>query len=238
MGKRIRAQRKGVSRVYRVASHRFPGESRLPKQNEQLVTVSELIHSPVHTVPLARLKLEDGGETLVVAAEGMSIGEQFAVGEAVALKPGNITYLRNIPEGTPIHNVEMRPGDGGKISRSGGSSAILETRMGDQVRIRMPSGRLKDLPANCRASIGVLAGHGRTDKPMMRAGGAHHRAKARGKRYPTVSGVRMNPVNHPHGGGNHQHVAGPSSVARGTPPGAKVGNIAPRRTGRKRGKQN
>ena len=73
-----------------------------------------------------------------------------------------------------------------------------------------------------------------TEKPLMKAGAAHYRAKARGKLYPTVSGVAMNPVDHPHGGGNHQAVHGPNSVSRNAPPGKKVGNIAPRRTGRGR----
>ena len=105
------------------------------------------------------------------------------------------------------------------------------------VRIRMPSGSLKELPAACRATIGVLAGHGRDEMPLRTAGAAYYKAKARGKLYPHVSGVAMNPVDHPHGGGNHQAVHGPNSVARGTPPGAKVGLIAPRRTGRGRGKK-
>ena len=95
--------------------------------------------------------------------------------------------------------------------------------MGDKVRIRMPSGSLKDLPAKCRASIGVLAGHGRSEKPLMKAGAAFYKAKARGKSYPTVSGVAMNPVDHPHGGGNHQAVHGPNSISRTAPPGQKVG---------------
>jgi ribosomal protein L2 len=106
--------------------------------------------------------------------------------------------------------------------------------MGKYVRVKLPSGKSKDLPAKSRATIGVLAGHGRTDKPLMRAGAAHHRARARGKQYPTVSGVAMNPVDHPHGGGNHQAVHGPNSVSRNAPPGQKVGNIAPKRTGRGR----
>jgi large subunit ribosomal protein L2 len=131
----------------------------------------------------------------------------------------------------------MPPGDGGKFARSGGNNAMLETRMGDRVRVRLPSGNLKDLPAKCRATIGVLAGHGRTEKPLMKAGAAHYRAKARGKLYPSVSGVAMNPVDHPHGGGNHQAVHGPNSVARTAPPGQKVGHIAPSRTGRGRGKR-
>ena len=162
------------------------------------------------------------------------MGQELAFGDNVSLRPGNVTKLSEIPEGTPICNVESRPGDGGKFARSGGNSAVLETRMGDKVRIRLPSGSLKDLPASCRATIGVLGGHGRTDKPLMKAGAAHYRAKARGKLYPTVSGVAMNPVDHPHGGGNHQAVHGPNSVSRNAPPGQKVGNIAPRRTGRGR----
>jgi len=101
----------------------------------------------------------------------------------------------------------------------------------------MPSGSLKELPGNCRATIGVLAGHGRDEMPLRTAGAAHYKAKARGKLFPHVSGVAMNPVDHPHGGGNHQAVHGPNSVARGTPPGAKVGLIAPSRTGRGRGKR-
>ena len=101
----------------------------------------------------------------------------------------------------------------------------------------MPSGSVKELPSSCRATIGVLAGHGRDEMPLRTAGAAHYKAKARGKLFPHVSGVAMNPVDHPHGGGNHQAVHGPNSVARSTPPGAKVGLIAPRRTGRGRGKR-
>ncbi len=237
MGKRIRAQRRGSSPKNRVSSHRFPGASRIPRGVEQVGEVVELIHSPVHTAPLVRVKFDDGTETHLVATEGVSVGQKIAIGSNVNLRPGNVTNLGQIPEGTPINNVELRPGDGGKIARSGGNSAILETRMGESVRVRLPSGRLKDLPASCRATIGVLAGHGRSEKPLMKAGAAFYKAKARGKAYPTVSGVAMNPVDHPHGGGNHQAVHGPNSVSRHAPPGQKVGHIAPRRTGRSRGKK-
>ena len=125
----------------------------------------------------------------------------------------------------------------GKVARSAGNSCIVEARIGDRVRVRLPSGALKELPENCRATIGVLSGHGRDEMPLRTAGAAYYKAKARGKLFPHVSGVAMNPVDHPHGGGNHQAVHGPSSVARGTPPGAKVGLIAPSRTGRGRGKK-
>ncbi|MDA0877643.1 MAG: 50S ribosomal protein L2 [archaeon] len=236
MGKRIRAQRKGSSPRYKVSSHRFPGRNSMPRENGIVGEVTELIHSPVHTAPLARLRLPDGATTLVVATEGVAVGSTIAIGDNVSLRPGNITTLSKIPEGTAVNNLELRPGDGGKIARSGGNSAIVEGMVGDKVRVRLPSGSLKLLPATCRATIGVLAGHGRSDMPLRTAGAAYYKAKARGKLYPHVSGVAMNPVDHPHGGGNHQAVHGPNSVARGTSPGAKVGLIAPSRTGRGRGK--
>ncbi|NDF33719.1 MAG: 50S ribosomal protein L2 [Euryarchaeota archaeon] len=238
MGKRIRAQRKGSSPRYRVSSHRFPGANRMPRVSEVVGEVTELIHSPVHTAPLARVKLPDGETTLVVATEGISIGSNVAIGDNVSLRPGNITTISNIPEGTAINNLELRPGDGGKVARTAGNSAFVEAHLDNgKVRIRLPSGTSRDMSGKCRATIGVLAGHGRGEMPMRTAGAAHYKAKARGKLYPHVSGVAMNPVAHPHGGGNHQAVHGPNSVARGTSPGAKVGNIAPSRTGRSRGKK-
>ena len=102
MGKRIRAQRKGSSPRYRVRSHRFPGSNRMPRENDIVGEVTELIHSPVHSAPLARLKLPDGDTTLVVATEGLSVGSNVAVGNNVSLRPGNITSIGNIPEGTAI----------------------------------------------------------------------------------------------------------------------------------------
>ena len=237
MGKRTRSQRQGSSPKNRVSSHRFPAANRLPRVSGEIAEVIDLVHSPAHTAPLAKVKFEDGAVAHLGAPEGVSVGQTVALGDKVSLRPGNVTTLSQIPEGTQICNLELRPGDGGKIARSGGNSAMIDTRMGKYVRVILPSGHSKDLPAKCRATIGVLGGHGRTEKPLMKAGAAHHRARARGKQYPTVSGVAMNPVDHPHGGGNHQAVHGPNSVSRNSPPGQKVGNIAPRRTGRGRSKK-
>ena len=147
MGKRIRAQRKGSSPRYRVSSHRFPGANRMPRDMDVVGEVTELVHSPVHTAPLARVKLPDGDTTLVVATEGVAIGSKIAIGDNVSLRPGNITPLSEIPEGTAINNVELRPGDGGKVARSAGNSCVVEAKLGDKVRIRMPSGSLKELQA-------------------------------------------------------------------------------------------
>ena len=213
MGKRTRSQRRGSSPKNKVSSHRFPAANKLPRVSGKIAEVVDLIHSPVHTTPLAKIKFEDGEIGHMAAPEGMSVGQNIAFGDNVSLKPGNVTTLGQIPEGTPVCNVELRPGDGGKLARSGGNSALLETRMGDKVRVRLPSGRLKELHSKCRATIGVLAGHGRTEKPLMKAGAAHYRAKARGKLYPTVSGVAMNPVDHPHGGGEGKTAGGRHPVS-------------------------
>ncbi|MBT4983005.1 MAG: 50S ribosomal protein L2 [Euryarchaeota archaeon] len=238
MGKRTRSQKKGSSPRYRVSSHRFPGANNMPRVEGIVGEVIELVHSPVHTAPLARLKLPDGETHLVVATEGIAIGSSVAIGDDAALRPGNITSIAKIPEGTAINNLEIRPGDGGKIARTAGNSAHIEAHLDNgRVRVRLPSGVTKEMVGTCRATIGVLSGHGRGEMPLRTAGAAFYKAKARGKLFPHVSGVAMNPVDHPHGGGNHQAVHGPNSVARGTSPGAKVGNIAPSRTGRGRGKK-
>ena len=116
MGKRIRAQRKGSSPRYRVASHRFPGKNRMPRDKDVVCEVTELVHSPVHSAPLARIKTPDGDTTLVAATEGIAVGSKVAIGDNVALRPGNITEIGNIPEGTAVNNLELRPGDGGKVA--------------------------------------------------------------------------------------------------------------------------
>ena len=102
MGKRIRAQRRGSSPKNRVRSHRFPGANRLPRKNDEMAEVTEMIHSPVHTGPLAKLKFEDGTTGHVAATEGMYVGQKIAFGENVSLRPGNVTTLEQIPEGTAI----------------------------------------------------------------------------------------------------------------------------------------
>ncbi|CAL9069718.1 unnamed protein product [Musa banksii] len=102
-------------------------------------------------------------------------------------------------------------------------------------RIKLPSGAKKIVPSNCRAMIGQVAGGGRTEKPLLKAGNAYHKFRVKRNCWPKVRGVAMNPVEHPHGGGNHQHIGHASTVRRDAPPGQKVGLIAARRTGRLRG---
>lgn len=156
-----------------------------------------------------------------------------------SLSVGNILPINAMPEGTIICNLETKAGDRGSMARTSGTSAIIigHSDDGAKTRVKLPSGIRRTVPGVCRAMIGVCAGGGRTDKPMLKAGNSWHKAKAKRKNWPIVRGVAMNPVEHPHGGGNHQHVGHPTTVGRMTPHGRKVGLIAARRTGPLRGGQ-
>jgi len=140
---------------------------------------------------------------------------------------GTFSYIP-ATEGTPV---------GGKLIKSAGSSALVFAHSADGVTIKFPSGKFLMLNPKCRAMIGVIAGGGRKEKPFLKAGNRHKYMRAHRKLYPTVRGIAQAAVYHPHGGGRHQHIGHPSSVSRTTPPGAKVGNIAPRKTGRGRVKE-
>ena len=142
-----------------------------------------------------------------------------------------------MPEGTIICNVESKTGDRGTLARASGNYATIIAHNPDtgKTRIRLPSGHKKIIPSVARAMVGVVAGGGRTDKPMLKAGNSFHKYKAKRNSWPRTRGVAMNPVEHPHGGGNHQHVGHPTTVRRDAPPGKKAGLIAARRTGMTKG---
>jgi len=206
-----------------------------PSKNEGVV--QDIIHDPGRTAPLISIRLKNNKKMLSLATEGIKIGDIIKFSDSKSdMNVGNVLPIEKIPEGTPIYNIELMPGDGGKLVRAGGSNAIIVSHDKAKTVIRLPSDKYKTLDSNCRATIGVIAGGGRKDKPFMKAGKKYNALRPKGKQYPVVRGVAMNPVNHPHGGGSHQHVGKPSSVQRGAPPGRKVGNIAPKRTGPRRGK--
>ena len=151
---------------------------------------------------------------------------------------GNVVPLSCLPEGTIVCNVESKAGDRGKLARCSGNSAAIvshNTETG-KTRLRLPSGSKKIVPSTCRAMIGIVAGGSRNEKPIMKAGVCYHKYKAKRRGWPAVRGVAMNPVDHPHGGGNHQHIGVPTTVSRRRPAGQKVGLIAARRTGRRLGR--
>jgi len=153
------------------------------------------------------------------------------------LAVGNTLPVEGMPEGTIISNVEAKQGDRGKLARTSGNYATIVGHNPDEgrTRIKLPSGAKKIVPSTARATVGIVAGGGRIDKPLLKAGRAYYKYKAKRNEWPKVRGVAMNPVDHPHGGGNHQHIGHASTVRRDAPAGQKVGLIAARRTGRVRG---
>ncbi len=234
MGKITRAQRHGKgSPTYRAKSWRSLGEVKLPPPEETgEAVVVDILKDPGRSAPVARVRYGDGQERLVLAPEGIKVGDRIVAGVSVPVKPGNTLSLAEIPEGTPIHNIESRPGDRGKFARSSGTYATLIAHDIGRATIQLPSGETRDLNPRCRATIGVVAGGGRMDKPFIKAGKRHHAMLARGKPYPLVRGVAMNVVDHPFGG-RGKHAGRPKTVSRDAPPGQKVGLIAARRTGKR-----
>ena len=235
MCKNLIQQRRGRgSPTYRSASFKFEGEVRLYSQ-QGLGKVIELVHCAGHSSPLMRVSFaNESVPVLGFAPDGIKVGDFIESGDMASVRAGNVLSLRNIPEGTLIHNVELRPGDGGKLVRVSGASARVVSRGEEGVRVLLPSRKEKLFLPACRAAVGVLAGAGRPDKPFLKAGTRYKKMRARNKLYPRVCGISMNAVDHPFGG-KCSHIKGrPTQSPRSAPPGRKVGKIAPRRTGRKR----
>ncbi|MFC2174928.1 50S ribosomal protein L2 [archaeon] len=232
MGKPITPQKRGKgSPRYTAPSHRFKTQAHYV-QGDLNGKVVDLVDDPSKTGIVMTVQWENGQKDMYLAPEGIRINDEIAQGEGeIAL--GSILKLGDIPEGVPIFNIENQPGDGGKAARASGSSSYITARRGTKVLVRMPSKRIKAFNAKCRATIGVSAGGGRTDKPIVKAGHQYHKRRARGHLFPVVRGVAMNPIEHPHGGSQH-HAGKATTVKRSTSPGRKVGHIAARRTGRKK----
>ncbi|AKU08576.1 50S ribosomal protein L2 [Haloferax sp. Atlit-12N] len=235
MGRRIQGQRRGRgTSTFRAPSHRYKAELSHKKSEEKDTitgTVVGIEHDPARSAPIALVEFEDE-QRMILAPEGVTVGEELQIGVSAEIKPGNTLPLAEIPEGVPVCNVEHQPGDGGKFARASGVSAQLLSHDRKVAIVKLPSGEVKRLNPNCRATIGVVAGGGRTEKPFVKAGKKYHKMKARGIKWPRVRGVAMNAVDHPFGGGGRQHPGQPKSVSRNAPPGRKVGDIASKRTGR------
>jgi large subunit ribosomal protein L2 len=236
MGRRIQGQKRGHgSPAFRAPSHRYKAnlEHRKSEDRDTIEgTVVGIEHDPARSAPVAEVEFDDGDRRLVLAPEGITVGETLQVGVSAEIKPGNTLPLAEIPEGIPVCNVERQPGDGGKFARASGTSAQLLSHDRHVAVVKLPSGQVKRLSPDCRATIGVVAGGGRTEKPFVKAGKKYHKLKTRGTKWPRVRGVAMNAVDHPFGGGGRQHPGRPKSVSRNAPPGRKVGDIASKRTGR------
>jgi len=224
-GIQFRAPKKG-----RVAPTRYPE----PISEVKTGVVANILHERGVNYPIAQVKIGEDQFTYIPAVTGLTVGSTLQIGEGAELKRGNILPLKDIPEGSTICNIELLPGDGGKLVKSAGGSAILLAHTASGALVKLPSGNTVTINGRCRATVGDVAGGGRGEKPFLRAGPKYHLMKAKVKPYPRVRGVAMAVVYHPFGGGRHQHPGKSTSTKRTAPPGRKIGLIAPRKTGRKR----
>ena len=212
MGKRIIPRRRGRGHRYKASDSRFKGDARHPRSKSSSGKIIELVHDPGRTAPLARVENEEGKYTMI-AHDGMFVGQEVNTGHGAEIETGNTVYIGSIPEGTKIYNIEMKPGDGGKLVRAAGQGATIISH-GKKTIVRLPSKAQKSLDNMCRATIGTVAGSGWGEKPIAKAGKNFYRTRARPKVWPKVRGVAMNPVDHPHGGGEGKSAGGRHPVSR------------------------
>src|SRR5881628_2141476 len=227
-----RHQGGGHKRAYRVIDFRRADKDGVPAK------VAHLEYDPNRTAHIALLHYLDGEKRYIVAPKGIEQGSRVESGPNADIKPGNNLPLRNIPTGTVVHAVELRPGGGAKMGRSAGVSIQLLGKEGTYATLRMPSGEIRRVDVRCRATVGEVGNAEQGNINWGKAG----RMRWKGKR-PTVRGVVMNPVDHPHGGGEGKTSGGRHPVSPwGKPEGRtrKKGKasdaqiIRRRRTGKKR----
>ena len=158
--------------------------------------VERLEYDPNRTAFIALVVYKDGTKSYILAPQRMKMGDIVVAGDKVDVKPGNAMLLKNIPVGTIVHNVEMKPGKGGQMARSAGAYVQIVGRDGGVVQIKLNSGEVRIVPQDCMATVGAVSNAEHTNEKTGKAG----RNRWRGIR-PTVRGCAMNPVDHPHGGG-------------------------------------
>ena len=236
MGKRILVQRRGrggsqfrARTAGKIAPAKYPA---YPYSETHKGVVEDIVHERGRQAPLARVRFDDNTVAYLPAVVGLERGAEVYVGPEAPVENGNVLPLGRIPEGTVVSNIERNTGDGGELARAPGTSAVVFAQTRTATIVKLPSGKTIELGKNVRATIGVVAGGGRMEKPFLKAGSKWYYMRAKGRKYPLVRGVAMAAVYHPWGGGRHQHPGKPTTVARETPPGAKAGNIAARKTGR------
>jgi large subunit ribosomal protein L2 len=235
VGKQIRVQRRGRggSQFTARSFHRV-APARLPVTTGALLkgTVRDFIHDPGRGTPLALLEFADGTACCLAAPEGLSLNQGITMGDGATPNVGNVLPLGRMPEGTLVCNVELRPGDGGRLARASGTYCMVVAHTPQGTELRLPSGTSTYMNDRCRAMVGVIAAAGRTEKPFLKAGTKKKLMRSRGRAWPITKGQAMISASHPHGGGRHKHAGKPTTVGRNTPPGRKVGMIAARQTGR------
>ncbi len=236
MGKRIIQQARGHgSLTYRVRKKAFRIRLGYPSSDYKgKATVSKIINSPAHNCPVAKIVF-DQNSFYIPAAKMSYEGQEIEI-LSKEIQPGNILQLSDIPIGTKVFNIELKPGDGGKMIRTAGSSVLVTKKNKDSVCVLNSKRKEVWISGNSRATIGIISGHGLKEKPIVKAGKKYYMKKAKSKLWPRTSAVKMNAIDHPFGSGRGKRIK--SKIAkRNAPAGARVGLIRPRRTGIKGGKR-
>lgn len=243
MGKRLKQQRRGSgSPAYRYPKTNaktdltYRNYDDVEKTGVLRAKVLELVDDPSRDSILMRVRYDNNEAGYLLAPEGIMVGGYVEAGAQAKLTIGSVLPLYRIPDGAYIYNIERNPGDGGKIVKAPGSYANIVAKEGDIVYVKLPSRETLVLSNECRAQLGVIAGGGRLEKPLLKAGNQAYKKLARHRYWPTNRGVHQSAYTHPHGGKQH-HVGKSTVVSRYAPPGSKVGHIAAKTTGRKKAKK-
>ena len=170
---------------------------------DAVATVERIEYDPNRTAFIALIKYEDGELAYILAPQRLSAGDKVVSSESADIKPGNALPLKNIPVGTILHNVELKPGKGGQIARSAGSYVQLVGKDSGYAQLRLRSGEMRAVHLNCLATVGAVSNQDHQNENLGKAG----RSRWKGRR-PNVRGVAMNPVDHPHGGGEGKTAGG------------------------------
>ena len=197
-----RHQGGGHKRAFRLIDFRRHDKDGVPAK------VAHIEYDPNRTARIALLHYADGEKRYILAPNRLNQGDRVENGPGADIKPGNNLPLRNIPVGTVVHAIELRPGGGAKIARSAGASVQLVAKEGQYAQLRMPSGEIRNVDVRCRATVGEVGNAEQSNINWGKAG----RMRWKGKR-PTVRGVAMNPIDHPHGGGEGKTSGGRHPVS-------------------------
>jgi len=236
MGKNLTQQARGKGGPsFTAPSFRYLGEVRV-KHGVNSAEVMDIVKSQGHLAPILQVKYNDGTVGLMIAPEGIRTGQLLKFGEGADAELGNTLYLRDVPEGTIVFNIEGMPGDGGKFCRTSGTFGKVLSRTEKSVSILLPSKSIKEFNLNCRATLGIVAAGGRKEKPFLKAGTMAHYRNARKKRFPQMSGSAQNAVDHPFGNKRSSRKSKARPAPQNAPPGRNVGYIRPRRTGQSKGR--
>ena len=236
MGKRLVQQARGRGGpTYRSPGFRSLGIPKHISITQENITgkILDIVHCSQHSAPLAEVAYSNGELGLIIAPEGILVGEEIKIG-GNEIEVGNCLKLKDIPEGTLVYNLEIMPGDGGRICRASGTFARVAAKLPQGVLVTLPSKKQKMFVEECRANVGVIAGGGRLEKPILKAGVMYYKKGIKNKLWPITSGHSQNAVDHPFGNKRSSRKSKARPAPKNAPPGRNVGMLHPRRTGRKK----